>query len=109
MVDTRKKIREYILVKFLDEEKSPDTPVDIDIVPKRWLHYDKKLKVCVTRFPSPPYSSKIIRDLQKRVEHLQEPDCEWEEYPITIVGHASKYNYNYLLKITFALLTNVVV
>lgn len=84
-----KKTRDYVLVKFRDEEQA-DVPETIDIVPKTWLHYNKKINMCVTPFPSPPYTYNKIKYLHNKVVHLEQPDSQWKEYPVNIVGHASK-------------------
>lgn len=85
------KKRDYVLINFINELKEDDAPESIDVVPKIWLSYDKKIDKCVTPFPSPPYSYKKMKDLHHKVTHLLEADKQWPKFPVIIVGHASKY------------------
>lgn len=86
----KKKDRNYILVKFINESDAQDAPANVDIVPRIWLKYDKRCKQCVSPFPTPPYSYSKIRDLHRRISNLEKPDEQWIKYPVLIVGHASK-------------------
>ncbi|KYN27527.1 hypothetical protein ALC57_03083 [Trachymyrmex cornetzi] len=86
----KKKIRDYVLIKFIENLKQTDKSEAIDIVPKAWLRYNKKTDQLDTPFPSPPYTFQKIKDLRNKVTNLQEPDQKWSMYPVTVVGHASK-------------------
>lgn len=86
-----KKMRDYALVKFIEEDlKHTDESETVDVVPKAWLRYNKKINKLVTPFPSPPYTFQKIKDLHNKVTNLQEADKKWSMYPIIVVGHASK-------------------
>lgn len=86
---TDEREHEYQLVQFQTEKYQTGETLEIDIIPTTWISWDEKKRVCITRYPSPPYTAKVCEQLQL-VKNYESPNQCWPLWTIEIKDGASK-------------------
>ena len=80
----------FQIVEFITRGPKKGNKRSIDIVPSRWVSYDKKKSKIVAKFMESPYNNEDIDLLYTLVEAEENAPESWPTYSVKIRGHASK-------------------
>lgn len=86
----------YFVVEFIKRGRVGIR--SIDIVPSKWLLFDRKENKMKCFFLGPPYEEENLRMLQQFVEMRADAPASWSKYNIKIVARASKFFFYILIK-----------
>lgn len=88
---------DFSLIQFVHRGKKRKIE-QIDIVPTKWLKYEKSRSRCVTPFLDSPYSEEDAQLLHDLVKNLCDPPESWGIFSIDIKGRASKFENKLLIR-----------
>ncbi|XP_003427671.1 uncharacterized protein LOC100678248 isoform X1 [Nasonia vitripennis] len=83
-------LKKYALIRFIHRGRKRRVE-SIDIVPSKWLDFDKRKARCVTKFLEEPYSEEDLELLHKLVIADVEAPEDWPTFSVKIVGRAGTY------------------
>lgn len=83
-------LQKYSLVRFVHKGKKRKCE-EIDIVPSKWLSYDKRKKRCTTQFLKPPYEEEAILLLHSLVQTAEIAPADWPTYTVEMIGRAGEF------------------
>lgn len=88
----------YKLVTFVGSEDD-EGKKDVDIVLSKWIRFSEEENKYFTRFPSPPYDTWTMKELNKLLKNCISAPSIWMEYEIEIENHASMWGFFFLCKL----------
>lgn len=80
----------YKLVTFVGSEDD-EGKKDVDIVLSKWIRFSEEENKYFTRFPSPPYDTWTMKELNKLLKNCISAPSIWMEYEIEIENHAKTF------------------
>ena len=79
----------YSLIEFIQRGKRKKV-ADVDIIPTRWLTYDKKRDRYLSKFLDGPYTKDDFELLEGFVKAKADPPDSWSMYTVKLKGRASE-------------------
>lgn len=80
----------YSLVQFIHRGRKKKVE-DVDIVPSKWLDFNKKTGRMTTKFLEIPYTSEDIATLHTLVKDNVDAPEAWPTFNVKVLGRASTY------------------
>lgn len=81
-------LQKYSLVRFVHRGRKRKVE-SVDVVPSKWLDFDKIRARCVTKYMAPPYNEEDLQELHKlAIANVDAPE-DWPTYSIQQLGRAS--------------------
>ena len=68
--------------------KMKQVNINFDVIPSDWIFYNQKHSCCMTKYPDPPYTSKLKKKLADLVKSNGLCDSSWPAWQVNIVGGA---------------------
>lgn len=95
-IDSRgNELQAFSLVQFIHKGRKKKVEA-VDIVPSKWLDFNKKTGRMVTKFlasnGSSPYTDEEIEMLHSLVQNNVDAPEEWPTYPVKVLGRATSYS-----------------
>ena len=87
--DPKYQLYKYCLVRFVHRGRKKQVE-SVDLVPSKWLDYDKAKGRCVTKFLDSPYSDEDLQLLHALVKNNIDAPEDWPTFSIEQVGRASE-------------------
>lgn len=83
-------LEKYSLVRFVHKGRKRKIE-SVDLVPTKWLDFDKKKARCVCKYMAGPYGDEDLQLIQDLAKNLADAPEEWQTFSIEHVGRASKH------------------
>ena len=88
MIDNSE-LYDFTLIQFIHKGKKRKIE-EVDIVPSKWLQFDKIRGRCVTKFPPKPYGDGDIKILHNLTKNLADAPEDWPTFSVVLKGRASE-------------------
>lgn len=84
-------VYDFTIVRFIHRGRRRAVE-EIDIVNSDWLHYDGKKGKCTTKFMQSITDEEDVVLIHSLVKELSPAPESWPQFPVEIVGRASKFD-----------------
>lgn len=88
--DTHYELQTYTLIRFVHRGRKRQVE-SIDIVPSKWLDFDRSRGRCVVKFMQGPYEDEDLKLIHTLVMDNIDAPADWPIFSVEIKGRASEY------------------